>query len=130
MIEKEVGSFDTEMEAFYGFAQAVKVGDTIYVSGQTAITPEGEIAGKGDMKEQMRNAYACIARLLDGFGATMRNIVDETIFVTDLDAAGPAAIEVRKQAYAGDFAVASSLIGVRELGAPELLIEIKCTARV
>ncbi len=114
----------------YGFAQAVKVGDTVYVSGQTAFLPEGGIAGVGDMQAQMRQAYVGIAQLLKAYGADMSNVVDETLYVTDMAAAASVARKVRGEAYGEVFEVASSLIGVQALGAPDLMIEIKCTARL
>jgi hypothetical protein len=40
------------------------------------------------------------------------------------------ALEVRKEVYGGKFDMASTLCEIKQLGAPELLIEIKCTARV
>jgi 2-iminobutanoate/2-iminopropanoate deaminase len=44
-------------EKEYGYAQAVKVGDTIYVSGQVSHDDKGNIVGRGDMEVQMRQAY-------------------------------------------------------------------------
>ena len=127
---KEVQNFGTVVEDAYGFAQAVRSGDTVYVSGQTAFSPEGRIEGEGDMAAQMRQAYANIATLLGRYGATLENVVEEVLYVTDVAAAGAVAREVRGEAYGGSFEVASSLIGVQALGAPPLMIEIRCTARV
>lgn len=127
--ERTVQNFGSFAEEAYGFSQAVRVGDTIYVSGQTAFGDEG-IVGKGDMAAQMKQAYASIARLLEGFGAKMDDVVDETLFVTDVAAAGACARQVRGEVYGERFEMASSLIGVAGLGAPDLMIEIKCTARV
>ena len=45
-------------EKEYGYAQAVKVGDTIYVSGQVSHDEKGNIVGLRDMETQMRQAYA------------------------------------------------------------------------
>ena len=55
---KEPCYFGNFMEEVYGFAEAVKVGDTIYVSGQTAFMDDGSIDGVGDMGTQMARAYA------------------------------------------------------------------------
>ncbi len=129
-IDKEIRNLGSFAEEAYGFAQAVKVGDTIYVSGQTAFLPEGGIAGVGDMEAQMRQAYVSVAQLLEGYGADMGNVVDETLYVTDVAAAATVARKVRGEAYGEVFDVASSLIGVQALGAPDLMIEIKCTARL
>ena len=50
---KEPCYFGNFMEEVYGFAEAVKVGDTIYVSGQTAFMDDGSIDGVGDMAAEM-----------------------------------------------------------------------------
>jgi enamine deaminase RidA (YjgF/YER057c/UK114 family) len=128
--ERDVRRFGTEAEAAYGFAQSVRVGKTIYISGQTASPVDGAMGEPGDMHNQMRVAYARIGRLLAMYDATMANVVDETLFVTDMEAAIPAAVSIRREVYGGDFDVASTLIGVQRLGGPDLLVEIKCTARL
>jgi enamine deaminase RidA (YjgF/YER057c/UK114 family) len=129
VVEKEPTHYGNFMEDMYGFAQAVRVGDTVYVSGQTAFNDDFTIAGGDDMAGQMRAAYANIARVLEPYGAGIENIVDETLFVTDYMAAAGVALEVRKEVYGGSFDVCSTLCEVSALG-PGLLIEIKCTARL
>jgi enamine deaminase RidA (YjgF/YER057c/UK114 family) len=67
-------------EKEYGYAQSVKVGDTIYLSGQVSHDDRGNIVGLGDMEAQMRQAYANIQKVLAQYGAAMENIVDEILF--------------------------------------------------
>ncbi len=129
-IHKEVQNFGSVIEDAFGFAEAVRVDDTVYVSGQTAFSPEGRIEGEGDMAAQMRQAYANIGALLAKFDAGFENVVEEVLYVTDVAAAGAVARKVRGDVYDGRFEVASSLIGVQALGAPQLMIEIRCTARL
>jgi enamine deaminase RidA (YjgF/YER057c/UK114 family) len=69
-------------EKEYGYAQSVKVGDTIYLSGQVSHDDRGNIVGLGDMEAQMRQAYANIQKVLAQYGAAMENIVDEILFVS------------------------------------------------
>ena len=128
--KRKVRRFGTEAEVAYGFAQAVRVGRTVYISGQTASPVDGAAGKPGDMASQMRVSYDRIGRLLAMYGATMADVVDETLFVTDMDAAIPAAVTIRREVYGGVFDVASTLIGVQGLGGPDLLVEIKCTARL
>jgi 2-iminobutanoate/2-iminopropanoate deaminase len=52
-------------------AQAVKVGDTMYVSGQVAHDDNGKIVGKGEMEAQMRQAYNNIHMVLAQYRATI-----------------------------------------------------------
>jgi enamine deaminase RidA (YjgF/YER057c/UK114 family) len=117
------------MEEAWGFAEGVKVGDTVYVSGQTGYDENFQIA-VGDMDAQMRQAYATIAVVLDSLGATMADVVDETLFVTDVMAAATCGLAVRTQAYGGPPRVASTLVEVQALGSPDMMVEIKCQARV
>ena len=78
----------------------------------------------------MRQAYINIGKLLNEYGATFDNIVDEMTFVTDMEAALKCATEVRREVYGGDVQVTSTLLGVACLAFPELLVEIKCTVRL
>lgn len=128
---KTITQFGLPEEEGYGFAQAVRVGDTIYVSGQVGRDGDERPA---DMESQMRIAYRRIERALAAFGATIANVVDETLYVTDFSAAARAAHKVRAAAYGTPIEVASTLIGVAMIGSPDAkipaLIEIKCTARL
>jgi enamine deaminase RidA (YjgF/YER057c/UK114 family) len=117
-------------EKEYGYAQAVKVGDTIYVSGQVSHDDKGDIVGRGDMEVQMRQAYANIQNVLAQYGVTMENIVDETLFVTDVDAAFAAAVKCRQDVFSGTPVVASTIVQIQRLAFPELMIEIRCVVKV
>ena len=97
-------------EKEYGYAQAVKVGDTIYVSGQVSHDNKGNIVGRGDMEAQMRQAYANIENILSQYGASMDNIVDEILFVTDMNTAFAAAARCRHDIFSGSPVVASTIV--------------------
>ena len=127
---KQARGFRNVMEDAYGFSQAVRVGDIIYVSGQTAMGDDFSVTGGDDMAAQMRAAYAAITRVLELYGAGMADVVDEVLFVTDTMAAATCAKAVRAEVYGEAFEVASTLIGVAALGSPDLMIEIKCVAHV
>jgi enamine deaminase RidA (YjgF/YER057c/UK114 family) len=129
-INKETKSLGMPWEKEYGYAQAVKVGDTIYVSGQVSHDDKGDIVGRGDMEVQMRQAYANIQKLLAQYGVTMENMVDETLFVTDMDAAFAAAVKCRQDVFSGTPVVASTIVQIQRLAFPELMIEIRCVAKV
>ena len=112
------------------YAQSVKVGDTIYLSGQVSHDDEGNLVGSGDMEAQLRQVYLNIQKLLAQQGATMENIVDEILFVTDMDTAFAAAVKCRNDIFGGTPAVASTIVQIQRLAFPEYLIEIKCVAKV
>jgi enamine deaminase RidA (YjgF/YER057c/UK114 family) len=140
-LEREVRQLAVPWEQTYGYAQAVRVGKTIYVSGQLShdeqgrlvapapLNAAGQIADFGNMEAQMRQTYANAARLLEPFGASLANVVEETLYVLDVDAAFAAAGPVRKEVYRSSLpAVASNLIGTPRLAFREQLIEIRMIA--
>src|ERR671917_1826918 len=95
-INKETRTLGMPWEKEYGYAQAVKVGDTIYLSGQVSHDDKGNIVGLRDMEAQMRQGYTNIQKVLAQYGATMDNVVDEVLFVTDMDTAFAAAVKCRR----------------------------------
>ena len=134
---KQAVYFGVPWEDAYGYAQAIKVGDTIYVSGQVshddkaklvapaALDESGKPVDFSMMEQQMRTAYANAVTLLTRFGATLDNVVEETLYVLDVDSAFAVAGKVRKEAYGtARPQCASNLIGVTRLAQPEYLIEI------
>ena len=129
-IKKETVSLGMPWEREFGYSQGVKVGDTIYLAGQVSHDDTGHIVGHGNMEVQMRRAYANVETLLAHYGATLVNVVDEVFFVTDIDAAFAAAAKIRPEVYRGRPLVANTLIQIQRLAFPELMIEIKCTARL
>ena len=129
-------------EEEYGYAQAVKVDDMIYVSGQLSHDDHGNMVGPAplddsgkirdysNMETQMRQTYANAKKLLNQFGASLDNVVDEVLFVRDMDAAFAVAGAVRKDAYGSRKpAVASTILVTPRLAFPTQLIEIKFVAK-
>ncbi len=129
-INKEAKSLGMPWEEEYGYAQAVKVGDTIYLSGQVSHDDDGNVLGEGDMEVQMRAAYANVGKVLEQYGATMENVVDEMVFVTDMDAAFGARVIMKDEVFAGSPILASTIVQIERLAFPQLMIEIRCVAKV
>ena len=113
------------------FAQGVKVGNVLYLAGQVGVDASG-IAGT-DMTTQITLAYENIRRVLSKFDASLDNIVDETVFVTDMSelmANADAVFGERAKAYGGIPEVCQTLVQVSALVLPELKLEIKCIAHL
>lgn len=117
-------------------AHGVRMGDTVHLSGSVSVDEKGQTLHPGDVVKQARRAYANIAEVLEQFGMTMSQIAYETIYVTDMssvmgseDKMG-AFFTARAEAYGCKPQVAQSLIGVSELAAPGLMIEIRVVAHV
>lgn len=130
-ISKETRTLDVSWGCVFGSAQAVKVGDTIYLAGQVSRTdPEDNFERVGEMESQMRQVYAHIAKLLEEYGAGLKNLVDEVLFVKDIEAACAARAKCLDDIF-GEFPVlASNIVQIERLVFPQLLIEIKCVAKV
>jgi enamine deaminase RidA (YjgF/YER057c/UK114 family) len=140
---KEVKGLGMPWEEAYGYSQAVKVGDTIYISGQLSHDDEGNIVGPAslddngnilehsNMEIQMRRTYENAKKVLSQYAATLDNVVEEVLYVTDMDAAFAVAGPVRKEAYGSPQPeVASTIVVTPRLALPPQLIEIKFIAKV
>lgn len=141
--ERQAAYHGVPWEDAYGYAQAVRVGDTIHVSGQLAHDAQGNLIAPAplgedgqprdfaSMADQMRATYANASRLLAQLGATLADVVEETLYVRDVPAAFAVAGKVRREAYGVERPqVASNLIGISQLAFPEQLIEITYKAIV
>jgi 2-iminobutanoate/2-iminopropanoate deaminase len=91
---------------------------------------KGNIVGPGDMEVQMRQAYANVEKVLAQYGATIDNIVDEVLFVTDMDAAFAARVKCKQEVFSGNPVLASTIVQIQRLAFPELMVEIRCICKV
>ena len=108
------------------FSHGTRHGNTVYVSGQVAIDGQGNIVGVGDIKAQTRQVLENIKAVLDQAGATMDDIVKVTVFITDMSQFSEIH-EVRAQYFTGTYP-ASTMVEVRALAFPDLLIEMEAVA--
>ena len=116
-------------ESEFGYAQGVQAGSLIHVAGQMSLDHTGAIVGAGDIEAQMRQAYANVKKVLEQFHATTEDVLEETIYVTDMQAALPVASKVRRDVYSVHPAVASTILQVQQLAFKEALVEIRVTAK-
>ena len=113
------------------FSQGVQVGNVLTMAGQIAVDDNGNTPD--DLKSQMIMCYENILKILDHFGGTLENVVDETWFVTDIDECMENVSEIfaeREKIYGCKPEVSQTLIGVNALVQPNLKIEIKCIAHI
>jgi enamine deaminase RidA (YjgF/YER057c/UK114 family) len=113
------------------FSQGVRVGNVLTMAGQIAVDDNGNTPD--DLKSQMIMCYENILKILDHFGGTLENVVDETWFVTDIDECMENVSEIfaeREKIYGCKPEVSQTLIGVNALVQPNLKIEIKCIAHI
>ena len=129
-LSKEVKGLGMPWEDQFGYCQAVKVDDTLYVSGQLGHDDQGNMIGS-NTETQMRQTYVNAKKILGEFGATLDNVVEEVIYVTDMDAAMGVAGPVRKEAYGLEKPqVACTTLVTPRLAFPAQLIEIKFVAKL
>lgn len=134
---KKIANHGVAWEGAFGYVQALQVKDTVYISGQLSHDGQGKLVApaalddKGrpvdftQMEAQIRQTYVNAQKLLAEFGATLDDVVEETLFVLDVPSAFVAGSKVRTEMYATDMpAVASNLIGVTALAFPEQIVEI------
>jgi 2-iminobutanoate/2-iminopropanoate deaminase len=113
----------------YGYTQAIRAGNTVYVSGTGSLDEEFGILHPGDLPAQMRVIYARIGEALAHFSLGHNHIVRETMYVTDLAALMPA-MNFRKSIYGNGPFPTSTTVEVSRLFVPGMLIEIETTAYI
>lgn len=116
-----------EGEKAFGYAQAVRSGSLLHIAGVLAVDDAFATIGAGDMAAQIRAVYATLRQVLAQFGAGFREVVKETIFVTDMDAFLAANGE-RVSVYAGLDLPAVTAVEVRRLAFPDNMIEVEAIA--
>lgn len=111
-----------------GYSHAFKVGNTIYTAGQVALDQDGNLVGRGDFARQVEQTLENLKRILEAAGATMADVVQMTMFLTnydDLEKAG----EVLGKYFQSPLAPATG-VQISRLARSELMIEINAIAVV
>ena len=110
----------------YTFVPAMRVGDTLYISGTTGTDDNGVITAPGDMEEQTRQIFREFDALLKSLGASCDDIVSTTDYVTTTkDYSRTAA--VRREFFRNGFPTSTGVL-VAGLLRPQALIEISAIA--
>ncbi|TET95968.1 MAG: RidA family protein [Dehalococcoidia bacterium] len=128
MTERRRISSNSPYEDVIGFSRAVRVGDTVYVSGTVAWGDDGKLVGEGDVYAQARQTLRNIERALAEAGATMRDVVRTRIYLTDMGRWEEAA-RAHAEAFA-EVKPAASMVEVSRLAEPAMLVEIEAVAVV
>jgi reactive intermediate/imine deaminase len=121
-------SSGTPWEPIVGYSRAVRVGNVVHVSGTTATDASGRLICVGDAAGQTRQTLENIKRALESAGATMEQVVRTRIYVTDISRWE--AIGRMHGQYFGTTRPATSMLEVRSLIDPNMLVEIEAEAIV
>jgi len=119
-------SSGAKWEGSIGYSRAVKVGNTIEVSGTVAVDEDNNLIGEGDAYLQTKFILQKIEAVLLQAGATLADVVRTRMFVTDISKS-----EAYGRAHGEAFThirPCTSMIEVKSLIQPEYLIEIEATA--
>lgn len=116
---------------FYSQAVAVTGGKTVYISGQVSVNAKNETVGRGDLGEQVRQAFENLKTVLTESGATFNDVVKLTFFVKDLKSEHlPLVREILADYLPKDNPPALTGIGVTSLASEDFLVEIEAVAVV
>ena len=81
---KEIISTDRAPQAIGTYSQAVKVGNTVYLSGQIALIPESMTLREGDISERIHQVFQNLNAVCEAAGGRLQDIVKLNIYLTDL----------------------------------------------
>lgn len=112
-----------EVEKAYGYSHAVKIGNSIKISGAVSMDDEGNPTAIGDIEQQMKNCYTDLEKILKHFDCTFDDVVKEDVFTTDM-AQMLEKSAYRTEIYKNGFPTGTWL-EVKGLALPEFMIEIE-----
>jgi len=118
-----------KFEEAFGYAQAVRVENTIYISGSVAVDADGKLIGPDDMALQLKASYENVRRTLKAFKTDFDHVVKETIYTTDMDALLRES-KLRFDYYDKQNLPAATWVEVKRLVDPGFLVEIEVTVEL
>lgn len=83
-MDKEIIRTDLAPQAIGTYSQAVKVGTTVYLSGQIPLVPETMEMLEGDIEAQIRRVFDNLQAVARAAGGDLRDVVKLNVFLTDL----------------------------------------------
>ncbi len=115
-------------ESQVGYCRAVRMGNTIAVTGTTSIDAAGEVHAPGDPYEQAKRCLEIIERALLALGVSRKNIIRTRIFVTDISLWSEFGRAHRE--FFGEGPPATTMVEIQSLISKRMLVEIEADAVV
>ena len=113
MTNKAIIHTESAPAAIGTYSQAVKVNNTVYLSGQIPLVPETMVLVEGDISAQIDQVFKNLSAVCEASGGDLSNIVKLNIFLTDLSHF-PTVNEIMDQYFQEPYP-ARAAIGVKEL---------------
>jgi enamine deaminase RidA (YjgF/YER057c/UK114 family) len=119
-------SSGTKWEEIVGYARAVRIGNVIEVAGTTAVDENGDVVGANDPYQQSMYIFSKIEKALQAAGANLGDVIRTRMFVTDI--ARWEEVGRAHGAYFKEIKPVTTMVEVKALINPDLLVEIEATA--
>ena len=127
-MQRETFEIIEDQQAHFGYAQAVRVGDTIWISNTPGC--DESLTFPDDMAGQLRQVYVNLTTTLDHFSCSFADLVDVTVFVLDIGEYNTASAIHRADFFGARGLPASTLVEVSGFLLPQMRVSIKGTAIV
>ncbi len=112
-----------------GYTHIVKVGSTVYISGQVSADIHLDLVHAGDIEAQTRQVWHNLEEAVKAAGGTLQDIVKTTTLVTSADHF-PIVRKVRNEHWKNLKLPANTMVVVKAFANPEYLVEIEAVAFV
>jgi 2-iminobutanoate/2-iminopropanoate deaminase len=116
------------LKGHYSNSVRVTAGPLLFIAGQISIDAQGRLVGQGDLRAQAVQVLENIRAILRANGADMEDVLNVTVYVTDIRAFHDIS-DIRLRYFPKD-GPASAIVEVSRLALPELMIEISAIAAV
>ncbi len=113
----------------YSQAWTVTGAKLIFLAGQVSVDISGNPVGSGDIALQTRTVIENLKKVLEGAGASLRDVIKLNTYVTNMAEYRERTRDIRREYFPQDFP-ASTLVEVKSLARPEFMVEIEAIAAV